>query len=141
MPARNAGGFRCREKKEKAKQPGRGGSTGFCSSAWLVEEKEREREITRPGTERRRRRARWGGVAAARERLPDVEERGTASEGNAGGGRRDRATLERGAELQELRGGRRQESRARAEEQRRSGAWGRRWRTQLQKAENSGASL
>jgi hypothetical protein len=31
-------------------------------------------------------------VAAARERLPDVEERGTASEGNAGGGRRDRAT-------------------------------------------------
>jgi hypothetical protein len=31
-------------------------------------------------------------VAAARERLPDMEERGTASEGNAGGGRRDRAT-------------------------------------------------
>jgi hypothetical protein len=36
--------------------------------------------------------ARWNGVAAAPERLPDVEERGTASEGNAGGGRRDRAT-------------------------------------------------
>jgi hypothetical protein len=44
MPARNEGGFRCREKKEKAKQPGRGGSIGFCSSARLVEEKERERE-------------------------------------------------------------------------------------------------
>jgi hypothetical protein len=40
----------------------------------------------------RRRHARRDGVAAARDRLPDVEERGTASEGNAGGGRRDRAT-------------------------------------------------
>jgi hypothetical protein len=40
----------------------------------------------------RHRHARRDGVAAARDRLPDVEERGTASEGNAGGGRRDRAT-------------------------------------------------
>jgi hypothetical protein len=43
------------------------------------------------------------GVAAARERLPDVEERGTASEGNAGGGRRDRAT--RGEGEHEVDGG------------------------------------
>jgi hypothetical protein len=40
--------------------------------------------------------ARRNGVATARERLLDVEERGSASEGNAGGGRRDRATCGEG---------------------------------------------
>jgi hypothetical protein len=45
----------------------------------------------------RHRCARRKGVAAARDHLPDVEERGTASEGNAGGGRRDRATCGAGS--------------------------------------------
>jgi hypothetical protein len=35
---------RYHEEEEEAKQPGRGGSVGFCSSARPVEERERERE-------------------------------------------------------------------------------------------------
>jgi hypothetical protein len=64
----------------------------------------------------RRRHARRNGVVAARERLPDVEERGTASEGNAavGGGIGRRVERDQdGAELQVLGGGRWQKSRAR----------------------------
>jgi hypothetical protein len=53
----------------------------------------REREVTGGAQDGGRcRHARRNGVAAARKHLPDVEERGTASEGNAGGGRRVRAT-------------------------------------------------
>jgi hypothetical protein len=79
-------------RREKAKQPGRGGSIKFCSNARFVGEEEREREITRPGAERRAAPACLTGRRGSRSgRLPNVEERGTASEGNAGGGRRDRA--------------------------------------------------
>jgi hypothetical protein len=54
---------------------------------------EREREITRPGIEQRAAPACSTGRCAGRSgRLPNVEERGTASEGNAGDGRRDRGT-------------------------------------------------
>jgi hypothetical protein len=90
MPARNAGGFRCREKKEKAKQPGRGGSIGFCSSARLAEEKEREREITWPGTKWRAapacptgRRGGRSGASARRGRARDGQrgQRGRWEEG------------------------------------------------------------
>jgi hypothetical protein len=69
------------------------GSIYRASTAQLMGEGGREREVTSGAQDsRRRRRARRNGVAAARKRLPDVEERGTASEGNAGGGRRVRAT-------------------------------------------------
>jgi hypothetical protein len=48
----------------------------------------------RPGTEWRAAPACPTGRRGGRSgRLPDVEERGTTSEGNAGGGRRDRAML------------------------------------------------
>jgi hypothetical protein len=59
---------------------------GWRIASHISGQKELKRE-GRTATEARR-----NGVATARECLPDVEERGSASEGNAGGGRRDRAT-------------------------------------------------
>jgi hypothetical protein len=59
-----AAAARCREEEEKAKQPGREGLIGFCSSARFVEKREREREggwsRPRPG----RRAAKWRPASA-----------------------------------------------------------------------------
>jgi hypothetical protein len=64
-----------------------------CSSAQCVEEKENRRESTRPGAERQTAPVCLTGRRGGRSgRLPDVEERGVASAGDAGGGRRSRAT-------------------------------------------------
>jgi hypothetical protein len=70
---------------------------GWRIASHISGQKELKRE-GRTATEARR-----NGVATARECLPDVEERGSASEGNAGGGRRDRAT--RGEGEHEVDGG------------------------------------
>jgi hypothetical protein len=92
----------------------------------------------------RRRHARRGGVAAARGRLPDVERQGEDSgSGVAVGGRIERRVeqVQGGAELQV----RRKWPAAAVTRARRGaeeiGAWGRRWRTRLQKAKNTGTLL
>jgi hypothetical protein len=93
IPARRSGGGSVSWGERRGKAAGERGSTRFCSNARFVGEKEREREITRLGAERRAAPTCPTGRRGSRSgRLPDVEERGTASEGNAGGGRRDRAT-------------------------------------------------
>jgi hypothetical protein len=71
----------------------KGGSVKVCSIARFVREKEKKRESTRPGAERRAAPVCPTGRCGGRSgRLPDVEKRGAASAGDAGGGRRSRAT-------------------------------------------------
>jgi hypothetical protein len=80
-------------RKKRQNSRGEGARSGFVAAhGWQKRRKGRERSCGQAQSGGRRRHARRGGVAAAWERLPDVEERGTASEGNTGGGRRDRAT-------------------------------------------------
>jgi hypothetical protein len=78
-------------KGQAARERERVGSV--CSSVRFVEEREKKRESMQPGAERQAAPACLTGRRDGRSgRLPDVEERGATSAGNAGGGRRDKAT-------------------------------------------------
>jgi hypothetical protein len=84
---------RCCEEEGRVKQLERERVGSVCSSVRFVEEREKKRESTRPGAERQAAPACLTGRRGGRSgHLPDVEERGATSAGNAGGGRRDRAT-------------------------------------------------
>jgi hypothetical protein len=90
-------------KKKRQSGRGEGGPVGFYNSA-LLQGREGGGEVTGHAQDGgRRRRARRGGVAAARDRRPDVEWRGDDIGWGTGGGRKKRATRgrdESGAGLQ-----------------------------------------
>jgi hypothetical protein len=133
-------------RRKKAKQPGRRGSIKFCSNARFVGEKGKGEGDHAASTERRAAPAcltgRRGGHSG---HLLDVEERGAASAGNAGGGRRDRATRGARSEGRRAAGRRSGPGRGSGVQQRRKQRedrdWGRRRGPGCKKAENTGTSL
>jgi hypothetical protein len=90
---------RCHEEEEEAKQPGRGGSIGFCSSAQLVEEREREREGGGHG------RAQGGGRRGGGRRLLGEAVARARQDSKARLERRARSGVTRGEGKQEVDGG------------------------------------
>jgi hypothetical protein len=148
MPVRSTGGLRWRKEEERGKQARGGGvRVDFIGQARLSDGREREGERGRSRAELKTAGGAgvldgvawqplgvdcltWNGKGGQRKRR--------------GGGRKDRATRGTGSGWCRAAGAREGASgggHARAEEHRRSGARGRRWRTRLQKADKIGTLL